>query len=175
MNGHSPRPGRRYGPSPGLRAGVCAAVGVVVLLGAPPSTSQSNPFQGKRLYVSPVSHASRQADEWARSRPRDAALMRVIAEQPQAIWMGDWLRDVRGEVDARVTAITRAGALPVFVVYNIPHRDCGLYSAGGARGGDEYRRWILGFARGLRNRAAAAAATPAPTRRPPACRSARAD
>jgi endoglucanase len=154
MKGHSPAREERRGPSPGLRAGVCAAFGVMVLLGAPPSTSQGNPFQGKRLYVDPNSHARRQADAWARSRPRDAALMRLIAEQPQAMWMGDWLRDVRAEVDARVTTITRAGALPVFVVYNVPHRDCGLYSAGGARGGDDYRRWILGFARGLRNRAA---------------------
>ena len=154
MTGHSPARGGRRGPSPGLRVGVCAAFGVVVLLGAPPSTSQGNPFQGKRLYVDPNSPARRQADAWARSRPRDAALMRLIADQPQAMWMGDWLCDVRGEVDARVTTITRAGALPVFVVYNVPHRDCGLHSAGGARSGNDYRRWILGFARGLRNRAA---------------------
>jgi endoglucanase len=124
------------------------------MLGALPSPTQSNPFQGKRLYVDPASPARRQAEAWARSRPADAALLRVIADQPQAIWLGDWVRDIRGEVDRRVSTITGAGALPVFVVYNIPHRDCGLYSAGGARGGDDYRRWILGFARGLNNRAA---------------------
>jgi endoglucanase len=133
---------------------VCAAFGVVVLLGAPPSTTQSNPFQGRRLWVDPNSPARRQADAWARSRPRDAALMRLIADQPQAIWMGDWLRDVRSEVDARVSTITRAGALPVFVVYDIPHRDCGLYSAGGAGSVARYHKWIDGVARGAGSRRA---------------------
>lgn len=111
-----------------------------------------NPFRGKRLYVHPDSHARRQANAWQRSRPDDAAKMRVIADQPQVIWFGDWMRDVRGESDALVSRITASGALPVFVVYNIPYRDCGLHSAGGARGGDDYRRWIIELARGLRNR-----------------------
>jgi endoglucanase len=57
-------------------------------------------------------------------------------------------------VNRLVTEIQRAGAVPVFVVYNIPNRDCGLYSAGGARGGDAYRRWIQGFAQGLNRRRA---------------------
>jgi len=126
------------------------ALGVV----APDGAGQANPFAGRRLYVDPASPARRQADAWARSRPRDAALLRVIADQPQAIWIGDWVRDPRREVDARVSQIASAGALPVFVVYNIPHRDCGLYSAGGARGGDDYRRWIIAFSQGLRRRPA---------------------
>ncbi|HEX8393394.1 MAG TPA: glycoside hydrolase family 6 protein [Longimicrobium sp.] len=113
-----------------------------------------NPFRGQRLYVNPESPALRQAAAWARSRPADAAHMRRIGEQPQAIWLGDWTRDIRAEVDRLMTQIGRAGALPVFVAYNIPNRDCGLYSAGGARGGDAYRRWVQDFARGLRGRRA---------------------
>jgi endoglucanase len=62
------------------------------------------------------------------------------------------MRDVRREVDALVSRITGAGALPVFVAYNIPHRDCGLFSAGGARDGNAYRRWSQDVARGLRGR-----------------------
>ena len=112
-----------------------------------------NPFTGRRLYVDPNSSAGRQADAWQRTRPDDAALLRVIAEQPQVIWLGDWMRDVRGETDAHVSRIIRAGALPVFAVYNIPHRDCGLHSAGGARGADRYRRWILDYVRGAEGRA----------------------
>jgi len=136
------------------RAAVAAGVAAVLSLGGPDGVGQGNPFAGKRLWVDPANPARRQADAWARSRPRDAALLRMIADQPQAIWIGDWVRDARREVDARVTQISATGALPVFVVYNIPHRDCGLYSAGGARGGDEYRRWIIGFAQGLRRRPA---------------------
>ena len=51
---------------------------------------------------------------------------------------------------ARLTAkVAATGAVPVFVVYNIPHRDCGQHSAGGARGGDAYRRWIQAVAAGM--------------------------
>jgi endoglucanase len=120
-----------------------------VLRGNP---QQLNPFKGKRLYVDPSSAARKQADAWQRTRPQDAAHMRYIASQPQAIWLGGWMRDARGETDALVTRIVAARALPVFVVYNIPYRDCGMYSAGGARGGDDYRRWIRDVATGLKGR-----------------------
>jgi endoglucanase len=39
--------------------------------------------------------------------------------------------------------------MPVLVAYNIPHRDCGLYSAGGAATASAYRSWIRQFAAGL--------------------------
>jgi endoglucanase len=113
---------------------------------------QTNPFAGKRLFVDPNSHAKRQAETLRRSRPQDAALLQMIAQQPTARWLGDWARDIRAEVDAAVSTIVRTGSLPVFVAYNIPGRDCGLYSAGGARGSDAYRKWIRDFATGLRGR-----------------------
>jgi endoglucanase len=140
---------------PGSRAPIAAAL-LGLALGLVPAAGdgQGHPVRGQRLYVNPESPARRQADAWRRSRPTDAALMQHIAEQPQAIWLGEWQRDIRAEVDRLVTQIQRAGALPVLVIYAIPHRDCGQYSAGGARGGDAYRRWIQGFAQGLRNRRA---------------------
>jgi endoglucanase len=111
-----------------------------------------NPFSGKRLYVDPNSPARKQVAEWERSRPRDAALMRRIAEQPQAIWLSDWVRDVERETNAIMTRVNGAGALGLLVAYNIPHRDCGAHSAGGARNADAYRRWIVGMARGIKQR-----------------------
>lgn len=119
---------------------------------APADIEAANPFRGRKLYVDPSSPARKQADAWQRSRPQDAALMRRIADQPQVIWLGDWHRDIRRESDAIVSRIAKAGALPVFVVYNIPNRDCGSHSAGGARGGDDYRRWIVELTRGLKGR-----------------------
>jgi endoglucanase len=109
-------------------------------------------LRGRRLYLNPDTPARKQADAWHRSRPRDAELMRRIAEQPQAIWLGEWVHDVRSASDAIVSRSAAAQAVPVLVVYNIPYRDCGLHSRGGAGGGDDYRRWILDLARGLRNR-----------------------
>ena len=76
--------------------------------------------------------------------------MRRIADHPHAVWIGDWMRDVRREVDAIVGRT--GGALPVLVAYNIPHRDCGQHSAGGAGGGDAYRRWARELAAGIRKR-----------------------
>ena len=133
-----------------MRLGAAA----LLLLAGTLEGQAGNPFRGRRLYVDPASPARVQAQQWARSRPADAALLRRIGDQPQAIWLGDWMRDIRRETDALVTRITAAGALPVFVAYNIPHRDCGLFSAGGARSGDAYRRWARDLASGLRGRTA---------------------
>ncbi|HWK89598.1 MAG TPA: glycoside hydrolase family 6 protein [Longimicrobium sp.] len=130
-------------------------IAVALVLWATTGRGQgNNPFRGQRLYVDPTSLAKRQAVAWQRSRPADAAHMERIAQQPQAIWLGDWVPSIRVEVDRLMTLIGQARALPVFVVYNIPNRDCGQHSAGGARGGDSYRRWVQDFARGLRGRRA---------------------
>ena len=114
--------------------------------------AQGNPLSGKRLYVDPNSTARRQAETLRRSRPQDAALLTQIANQPVARWLGGWVGDIGREVDNAVSTITGSGALPVFVAYNIPGRDCGQYSAGGANGTDAYRSWIRSFAQGLRGR-----------------------
>lgn len=113
-----------------------------------------NPLAGKRLYVDPNSTARRQAETLRRSRPQDAALIAQIADKPTARWLGGWVADIGREVDNAVSTITRSGAIPVFVAYNIPGRDCGLYSAGGANGANAYRSWIRAFANGIRNREA---------------------
>ena len=144
--------GRR---APGWRVLPLLVLVAGLVLWASSSTGQApNPFRGQRLYVDPASPARRQAAAWQRSRPADAAHMMRIANQPQAIWVGDWIPNIRAEVVRLVTQISAAGALPVLVAYNIPNRDCGLHSAGGARSGDSYRRWSQDFARGLRGRRA---------------------
>ena len=116
--------------------------------------ASSNPIANMPLYVDPNSTAKRQAETLRRSRPQDAALLAQIADQPVARWLGGWVSDIGREVDNAVSTITRSGALPVFVAYNIPGRDCGQYSAGGANGSDAYRKWIRSFADGLRGRQA---------------------
>ena len=114
--------------------------------------SSSSPFAGRRLYVDPNSAAKRQAETIRRSRPQDAVLLDRIASQPVARWLGGWVTDVQREVRNAVTTITGSGAIPVFVAYNIPQRDCGSYSKGGAAGADAYRKWIAGFAAGLQGK-----------------------
>ena len=47
------------------------------------------------------------------------------------------------------SAANSAGAAPVLVVYNIPNRDCGGHSGGGAPDHQSYRDWVDQFAAGL--------------------------
>ena len=140
-------------PRAGLRAwGLAVLLALGAVPAVAPDASAQNPFRGRRLYVEPRSEAHRQADAWRRSRPQDAERIRRMADQPKAIWLGDWNRSIQRETEQLVGGIVGAGAYPVLVAYNIPNRDCGLYSAGGARGADDYRRWIRGLADGIRRR-----------------------
>ncbi len=109
---------------------------------------------GVRLWVNPASEARRQADAWRRARPADAAALDRIAAQPVAQWLGEWVRSPRAAVSATVGAAAAAGAVPVFAVYDIPGRDCGGYSGGGARGASDYRAFVRGVADGLGGRRA---------------------
>lgn len=119
---------------------------------AAPATAAANPFVGHKLYVDPGSPAAKQATAWRSTRPADAAEMDEIASAPQAQWFGDWNADVAAAVDAHVSRAAAAGRWTLLVAYNIPQRDCGGYSAGGAA---DYRAWIREFARGLAGRRAA--------------------
>lgn len=105
------------------------------------------------LWVDPRSSAARQAVEWrAVGRDADAALMDRIASRPQAEWVTG--ASPRATVQAVTTAAARAGRTAVLVAYDIPGRDCGQYSGGGAPTASNYRTWVDEFAAGLGDRAA---------------------
>ncbi len=109
--------------------------------------SNKNPLKGKQLYVDPNSNAARQAAAWRTERPADAAAMDKLAAQPTAEWVG-----VQSELESLRTFVQTANAqgdMPVTVAYNIPGRDCGMYSAGGAEGEDHYKVFIDGYARAI--------------------------
>jgi endoglucanase len=110
---------------------------------------QPNPVAVRPLYVEPHSAVRARERRWHASRPDDAALLARIADQPQGLWLGEWRRDVRGTVAARVKAGLATGSTPILVAYNIPYRDCGLHSSGGASDGAAYRAWIAQMARGI--------------------------
>jgi endoglucanase len=120
----------------------------------PAPAADANPLAGMRLWGEADGPARRQAVAWQASRPADAALMHRIADQPQAVWLGEWNRDVRADVDRLVGIASGAGALPVLVAYNIPQRDCGGLSGGGGATPSAYRTWIRAAADGLRGRPA---------------------
>ena len=98
-----------------------------------------NPFAGTCFMVEPMSNARRQAEAWRSSRPQDAAAMDKIASQPSAAWFGDWNGRIDYDLEIYVRRHARSDALPVFVLYNLPNRDCGQYSQGGATGPEHYK------------------------------------
>jgi endoglucanase len=107
-----------------------------------------NPFNGHKLFVDPDMQSAKQAERWRATRPADAALMDKIASQPQAEWLGEWSGAVRLFVKTKMSLAAEVGATSVFIVYNLPNRDCGQHSKGGAKSGDEYLEWVDKVARG---------------------------
>lgn len=84
-------------------------------------------------------------------RPQAAKQLEKIASKPVALWFGGWNANLQKEIKAAATEAGKLGTLPVMVAYNIPQRDCGNYSAGGAEGYEKYKEWIKQFSAGLNN------------------------
>jgi endoglucanase len=126
---------------------------------APPAVAAwkkgQNPFVGVRFFSDPHSPARLESRRLKDSEPQKAALFAKVADGGGADWIGEWTGDVEDWVGSRVTLLQRKGALPVFVVYNIPKRDCGQYSAGGIERGAAYKKWLAAMAKGIGDRRAA--------------------
>jgi endoglucanase len=105
-----------------------------------------NPLAGRSLYAFPDNYA-RQALQQERD-PVAAELIRKIADRPVANWYGPWNADVEHAVRADIGG-AGGNELPVLVLYNIPQRDCGQHSAGGAASLAAYRRWVDRFSAGV--------------------------
>lgn len=106
-------------------------------------------------YVDPGTNAAR----WVAQNSGDgraATIRDRIAKVPQARWFTTTnTGTVRAQVDAFVGAAAAAGKIPIMVVYNVPNRDCGGPSGGGAPSHSAYRQWVDQVAAGLGGRRAA--------------------
>ncbi|WP_438293673.1 glycoside hydrolase family 6 protein [Streptomyces sp. HUAS TT7] len=154
----------RSRPRTGLRA--CALVAAAALLAAgcggsgeepapsatPSEASQLQPATGE-FWVNPDTGAARQLAAYTKAGDAaKAALIRKIAEQP----VGEWIAgsDPQARVRGYTEAAAKAGRTALLVLYNIPHRDCGQFSRGGAPDDDTYRDWVDQVARGIGDRPA---------------------
>jgi len=108
-------------------------------------------LRGARMYVKSESQAQRALRG---ARGSEARLLEYIASQPTGSWFGDWNGDVARDVDRLMDDAARRDQVPLIVAYNIPNRDCGAYSAGGAGSAAGYREWIRDLARGIGEREA---------------------
>ncbi|MFZ5892628.1 MAG: glycoside hydrolase family 6 protein [Myxococcota bacterium] len=120
-----------------------------------PPKASGNPFTGVKLWVDPESNAMARSKALMASQPENAKLIHdKIAVHPQALWLGEWNSNVYRKVRYVVDLAAQENALPIFVAYNLPGRDCGNESAGGLKTGDMYKRWIRKIAAGIGDRAA---------------------
>ena len=80
----------------------------------------------------------------------DALSLAAMVATPQAVWLvGGSPDDVRTTVRKTMARAANEHRVPVLVAYNVPFRDCGQYSAGGALDTAAYDAWIDGFAAGV--------------------------
>ncbi|WP_369271273.1 glycoside hydrolase family 6 protein [Streptomyces sp. R11] len=109
------------------------------------------PKETDPFWVNPDGNAAEQVAAYVKAgKKEDAEEIRKIAEQPT----GEWIGPESPEEEARgfTEAADKAGRTALLVLYNIPHRDCGQYSQGGAADGNAYRSWIDGVAKGIGDR-----------------------
>lgn len=126
-----------------------AAALALTALSSPAAADDGNPLEKTDgFYADPDSNAA----AWVRDHPGDTLagpIRTSIANRPGARWFGNWSGDVRAAVDGYTYAADVADKLPVLVAYNIPGRDCGGASTGGAGSPQAYRDWISAFASGI--------------------------
>ncbi|GAA4842796.1 glycoside hydrolase family 6 protein [Actinomycetospora corticicola] len=140
-----------------IASGALAMIAALTLAGCsgggtseePASPQTIVPAAASEFWVDPASTAAKQVEEWRnQGRSADATELEKIARQPVARWIGSD-GNTADEVRGLVGQAKAAGRTAVLVAYNIPNRDCGLYSQGGASDDGDYRNWVSDFASGL--------------------------
>lgn len=133
-------------------------VGVSMSPQPSPPTNPATPantlatVSNETLYRDPTSDVQAQAKAWVQAHPSDSVAMNKLISEPLANWYGGWNKDIQKDTNRYVSDASAAGQVPVLVAYNIPHRDCGSYSAGGLSDAQAYASWITQFADGVGHR-----------------------
>ncbi len=145
-----PRPlrGRRWSAA----VAATAAAGLVVAgVWAASGSASAGTITGS-LYVDPDTQAAR----WVAANPNDSrtpVIRDKIASQPQARWFASFnVSTARSDASSFVNAANAVNQVPVASVYEIPNRDCGGASAGGAPDMTQYQTWVSNFSQGLGDR-----------------------
>jgi endoglucanase len=143
-----------------VRTAVVAAVASTAVAcgsaGTPDTAApeESSRLAGEELWLNPEGHGPAAVQQaLAEGRTADAEALAPLADQPTATWFAA-PDNPYPAVEEVSQAAAAAGELPVLVAYNVPGRDCGSYSAGGAADVDTYLSWIGSFAAALGDRPA---------------------
>ncbi|MEU6861023.1 glycoside hydrolase family 6 protein [Glycomyces sp. NPDC046736] len=132
-------------------AGAATAVATALSAGflLSPGAGAQDAAQSQALWTNPDTQAAR----WVSLNPGDSRAA-VIDERIAQTPAGNWFTQhnpstIQGQVAEVVAAAAADNAAPILVVYNIPNRDCGGHSGGGAPSHQAYREWVDAFAAGL--------------------------
>lgn len=106
------------------------------------SRQAADPRRTRGLFVDPLMKAAQAGPEFAR-----------IGKRAQPLWITDFYETATVQADVRryVARAQKAKKTPLLSVYNIPDRDCGLYSSQDEQITDAYyRSWVTKVAAGLK-------------------------
>ncbi|MFF9215685.1 glycoside hydrolase family 6 protein [Streptomyces viridosporus] len=155
---------RGVGAFAGRRASVVALGAALLITGCSSSDGKGEepeagagitqqPKEADPFWVNPDGTAAQQVAALEKAgKETEARQIRKIAEQPVAEWISP--ENPREQTRGFTEAADRAGRTALLVLYNIPHRDCGQYSQGGAADGDAYRAFVDDVAQGIGDRPA---------------------
>jgi len=138
--------------SPASTVVVAAALAGSFLVAPAPPAAADNTVLGASttLYVDPASTTQQAAAKLDGPARADAATLGSFAS---ATWFTKGTpTEVGAAVKKLVDAAAARSAVPTVVVYNLPHRDCSQYSAGGATSKAEYQAWIDAVSAGIADR-----------------------
>lgn len=146
--GH-PRPSGRAGRIAAASAALAIAGGTALVQAAPAHAVTGSLPANTVFYSNPNSAVQK----WLAANPGDARAATIsakIASQPQATWYTTYNpTTIAAQVSAVASAAAAKGQVPILVMYDIPNRDCGGASAGGANTIANYEGWASAFASGL--------------------------
>jgi cellulose 1,4-beta-cellobiosidase len=121
------------GATPEVRGADVGPPSPVVPPTTPPAPAGVNPFVGARLYRNP--DYVRAVEVLAAAHPKESALLKKMEGLPTAIWLSSIAdaRDLPRTLDdaRRLEATEGKPVLPVFVLYDLPGRDCAAEASAG--------------------------------------------
>ena len=148
--GRAPHTARRRIVAAVIAVVVTAGVAVAVLV-----TRDGKPPDRGPFFLDPTTSVVEQVRTWQKDGHRaDADVLDSLARQPFARWFTGGTQNTRAEADAFTARASVAEKIPVLVAYDIPFRDCGSFSAGGATGDADYHTFVDQLAAGIGGREA---------------------
>ncbi len=103
----------------------------------------ANPLKNLNFYVDPNSLAVEDLRLLQASNSPDARYVEFIAKQPSALWLSERFDpDMLGTLRRNMNNARSQGTVPVFVLYDVPNRDCDQQSSGGQAAAPDYRRFV---------------------------------